>query len=380
MNDTAERLAGALERAGYRVRWPRNEKKWFNTSRVICDGSDELTLGFKNNDGDGRQFPLQLRCFSGCAASDISRALLAAVGWTSWRGDASPAPEIVPRPAKAVATKRRAVLAPAGNLPPRRELDVYARRQRNKDGRPWVQVADPIYHPYSEADGKTAICAVRFLLEGGKQMRPWTFDGIQWECEISPGLTALPLYGLSRVLEYPDAPVVVMEGEKAADAAPAVFKDAVGVCPYGGSQFESWPTDWAPLHDRQVFVIGDRDPQGTHFSRAVRDTTGIPSPVLVHPDKVWQQLGGLGIAPPGWDIADGVTECGCAASGLLDRAARMAAQAGNPKVTATMRAQRLQVMRQLVDAAFDASLVCQQPECHAERLARAATVIAQTSV
>jgi hypothetical protein len=45
-----------------------------------------------------------------------------------------------------------------------------------------------------------------------------------------------PLYGLDRLAARPDAPVIVCEGEKAADAAARIFPDHVIVTSSGGSR------------------------------------------------------------------------------------------------------------------------------------------------
>ena len=44
-----------------------------------------------------------------------------------------------------------------------------------------------------------------------------------------------PLYGLDRLADRPEAPVIVTEGEKAADAAHALFPDYVAITSSGGA-------------------------------------------------------------------------------------------------------------------------------------------------
>lgn len=70
-----------------------------------------------------------------------------------------------------------------------------------------------------------------------------------------------PLYGLDRLAAKPDALVVVVEGEKSADAIPLLFPDAIGMTMLNGAQAPS-KTDWAPLSGRDVMLWPDNDEPG----------------------------------------------------------------------------------------------------------------------
>lgn len=70
-----------------------------------------------------------------------------------------------------------------------------------------------------------------------------------------------PLYGLDRLVERPNAPVVVCEGEKAADAAAKLLPDHVAVCWMNGAEALG-KADFSPLTGRDCLVWRDNDVPG----------------------------------------------------------------------------------------------------------------------
>jgi putative DNA primase/helicase len=65
------------------------------------------------------------------------------------------------------------------------------------------------------------------------------------------------LYGLDRLAARCAAPVVICEGEKAADAAAQIFPNSVCVTSPGGSQSAN-AVDWSPLSGRQNPTLAGR--------------------------------------------------------------------------------------------------------------------------
>lgn len=70
-----------------------------------------------------------------------------------------------------------------------------------------------------------------------------------------------PLYHLDQLAARHDAPVVVCEGEKAADAAALLFPDAVATTMLNGAQ-STHKSDWQPLKGRTVYLWPDNDEAG----------------------------------------------------------------------------------------------------------------------
>ena len=120
---------------------------------------------------------------------------------------------------------------------------------------------------YRNEEGRLLCLVCRFeaKAEGErKQFCPLTF------CEDANGKRAWrwqglpeprPLYHLDKLAAAPDAPVIVCEGEKAADAATLLFTDAVTVTMLNGAQ-SPHKTDWQPLKGRTVWLWPDNDEAG----------------------------------------------------------------------------------------------------------------------
>ena len=129
--------------------------------------------------------------------------------------------------------------------------------------RPEEAVGEPVgTWTYLTADGADAFHVVRWENvdpDGRKVIRPVTWTGVRWALKAVSD--ARPLYNLPAILECPDKPVVVVEGEKCADAAVESFPDAVVTTWQGGS--DAWrSTDWEPLAGRDVLLLADTDHSG----------------------------------------------------------------------------------------------------------------------
>jgi putative DNA primase/helicase len=97
-----------------------------------------------------------------------------------------------------------------------------------------------------------------------KQFYPMTWcrnsDGKcewRWQGLLEPR----PPYHADQLAARPNAPVIVAEGEKAADAAAVLFPDAVSTTPLNGAQ-SPHKTDWALLAGRDVWLWPDNDAAG----------------------------------------------------------------------------------------------------------------------
>lgn len=126
---------------------------------------------------------------------------------------------------------------------------------------------------YRDADGAVLGYVCRFDLPpaedgsgGGKQVLPlvWTPDGWRWRGLPVPR----PLYGLDRLAARPDAPVLICEGEKAADAAALLFPEYVATTSPNGAN-AAGKADWRPLAGRSCVLWPDADAPGTAYAEAV---------------------------------------------------------------------------------------------------------------
>lgn len=82
---------------------------------------------------------------------------------------------------------------------------------------------------------------------------------LEWQWKSPPD--PRPLYGLDKLASMREAPVCIVEGEKAADAAALLLPGHVVMCWQGGAQAIS-KSDWRPLAGRDVILWPDSDEPG----------------------------------------------------------------------------------------------------------------------
>jgi putative DNA primase/helicase len=159
---------------------------------------------------------------------------------------------------------------------------------------------------YRNANGAVLGYTLRFdATDNSKQFRPLTFwrsaagDKAEWRWESWP--PNRPLYGLERLAERPSRPVVVCEGEKAADAATRLLPSFVAVTSPNGSK-SAVKADWSPLKGRSVTVWPDADAVGLDYARQVARlavAAGACAVAIVSPPAD---------VKVGWDAADALAE------------------------------------------------------------------------
>lgn len=115
-----------------------------------------------------------------------------------------------------------------------------------------------------------------------------------------------PLYGLDQLTARPDAPVLVVEGEKTCDAGRRLYPGYVVVTWPGGSKGIAH-VDWLPLAGRETLLLPDADEPGREaidgWAKGDERVPGIAerlAPIakevrLVDPPRD---------LPEGWDLAD----------------------------------------------------------------------------
>ena len=180
---------------------------------------------------------------------------------------------------------------------------------------------------YRNADGEIIGYIVRFNLAwGGKEVIPQTWcanaetgeHNWKWLSFAKPR----PIYGLDLLAQNPKAQVLIVEGEKACDAARELFA-AAGVSA-ARLVVVSWPggskaiphVDWSPLHGRSVALwpdadqkpYTDRDPRAGQIMPFIEQVgaqamAAIYKALAEHCPKITAILPPAGV-PDGWDLAD----------------------------------------------------------------------------
>lgn len=194
---------------------------------------------------------------------------------------------------------------------------------------------------YRDAAGAVLGYVYRFRTsDGGKDTIPLSWarredTGVEewhWISFAKPR----PLYGLDRLAARPDATVLLVEGEKCADAAQLQFPDLVVVAWPGGCNAEG-KVDWLPLAGRKVITWADCDAKREPLSKAERDllpdkdaraAAQAEKPILPEADqpgtkamraihkhlhaldaRIWSvAIPAPGEKPNGWDVADAIEE------------------------------------------------------------------------
>lgn len=151
---------------------------------------------------------------------------------------------------------------------------------------------------YHDADGKLLGHVARYEPKGErKQIVPWTVgqygDKRYWT--MGQWNVPRPLYGLRELATRPDAPVMIVEGEKSADAARVICPQYVVVTWPGGSQ--AWgKASFNPLAGRRVLLWPDADEPGIRCMWEIGHALLRLCPEV----KIIMPAG----KPDGWDAAD----------------------------------------------------------------------------
>lgn len=145
----------------------------------------------------------------------------------------------------------------------------------------------------------------RYDTTAGKQVLPRTL----WGTERAPEGEWLwrgwpeprPLYGLDKLAAYPEAKVIVCEGEKAADAAQKLLAlpDYVCITSPGGSN-AAHKADWSEIAGREIIIWPDNDEVGQKYAHAVAQILRVHNKVSIMTPPMDK--------PSGWDAADALHE------------------------------------------------------------------------
>jgi putative DNA primase/helicase len=172
---------------------------------------------------------------------------------------------------------------------------------------------------YKSAEGNPLGYICRFELpDGTKEVLPYIYatDGVRKEWRWQGFDQPRPLYNLDQLTARPDAAVLVVEGEKTADAAQALLPAYVVTCWQGGANAIT-KTNWEPLQGRKVLVWPDND--YTHRYGTKHTKKGKLKPFHEQPGnhamlEIADILKPMGAAirwignpegtPCGWDVAD----------------------------------------------------------------------------
>lgn len=194
----------------------------------------------------------------------------------------------------------------------------------NKIDGKWVDFQYVARWAYRDTGGNLIGYAVRFLKpDGKKDVVPQTYcesasGKREWKWKSFP--TPRPLYGLEYFKEGDTRPVLVVEGEKAADAARELVGERYVVVSWPGGGKAVKLADWRWLHGRRVHLWPDADctetyPNGHPRAGDVMDYWDQPGPaamkrIAIELYKHCSEIKLIDVKgqPDGWDAADAVAE------------------------------------------------------------------------
>jgi hypothetical protein len=173
------------------------------------------------SDGGG----VLVECFAGCKRDDLVAELRRRGLWPDGtRGESTEASGRAGKKGKA--DDWRPMLPVPADAPP----PTFKHRRLGRPASAWQ---------YKDPTGRLLAYTARFNKpDGGKDVLPYTFCEAgngrrEWRRQSFP--TPRPLYNLDKLAERPDDWVLVVEGEKTADAASEFFPDHVGITSAGDS-------------------------------------------------------------------------------------------------------------------------------------------------
>lgn len=116
---------------------------------------------------------------------------------------------------------------------------------------------------YLDAAEKILFHVARYEPRGQrKQFVPWSWSRTQSKWVLKSWPAPRPLYGLPRLAKHPSKPVLVVEGERAADAAQRIVGSHYVVVTWSGGSSSVARTDWSPIHGRKLLLWPDADKPG----------------------------------------------------------------------------------------------------------------------
>ena len=128
----------------------------------------------------------------------------------------------------------------------------------------------------------------------GKKIRPLWWSGSRWEWKAPPA--PRPLLNLDQLRSNPGT-VLIVEGEKTADAAAKLYPKAiVTTWPSGCKAIDK--ADWSPLKGRRIILWPDADQPGNLAMERLAQL------LLQLPVERVQLVAPPADAPEGWDLAD----------------------------------------------------------------------------
>ncbi len=239
-----------------------------------CPAHDDTTPSLSIN--EGRNGGVVFRCHAGC---DQGKVIAALTQMGLWRD---------PVTSKNGNRKGHRLKSTAQSLAPTDIKNLL----RAEPVATWV---------YRTASGEIVgyVCRLHSA-QGEKSFRPltpWESSSGKTEWRVSAMADPRPIYNLPALATRSDDPVLLVEGEKAADAAATLFPEYVVTTWPGGAK--AWnKVEWSPLRGRRVTLWPDNDAPGREAMEGIASALSTVGAFTIATVRVPAAL------PKGWDLAD----------------------------------------------------------------------------
>lgn len=149
-----------------------------------------------------------------------------------------------------------------------------------------------------KTEGNETLCYVvrHNDVDGKKVIKPWTYQNNKW---VNKWISEMkrPLFNLQLLKLHPEKPILLVEGEKTAEAGMSLFTDFNVMTWLGGCSIIN-KVDFTPLFNRVVYLLPDNDKAGYEAAEKIKKV------LLPNVSKLYfVTVAALGL-PDKWDIAD----------------------------------------------------------------------------
>jgi predicted P-loop ATPase len=150
---------------------------------------------------------------------------------------------------------------------------------------------------YRDETGHPMFFVVRYDSQEGKNIVPFCWFGDGWRRKSWPA--PRPLYGLEQLKDDDKKGVLIVEGEKSADAARQLIGQHYIVMTWPGGSKAYSRVDWSPIYGRNILIWPDADTAGTEAADAIAKLLlpNCPQVKIIKTNK-----------ENGWDAADALSE------------------------------------------------------------------------
>ena len=153
------------------------------------------------------------------------------------------------------------------------------------------------YWQYRTFDDELLCYTVRYKTKTGKAVKPWICIDGEWKNKGFSNEKFVPFYNANLLKKYPHKPILIVEGEKTADAGNLLYPEFNVITWLGGSD-RAKKIDPSFLTGKSVYILPDNDEPGFKAAKKIQQLLQGIVKKLCYVD-----VSTFGV-PEKWDLAD----------------------------------------------------------------------------